>query len=149
MSRLTASNFPTVCGVRVVTCTRNARERAILLVDEEEPHPSNYQGCRHAKEEMWKRKLQKASKTTTTPHHSKTTLHGGAMQKHTATAAASAALSWTDLPRYSRRNEYPPLLRHTQQQVPIQSVRAPNANSSSLNDKFKVLTMIFQHIMTA
>jgi hypothetical protein len=35
------------------------------LVDREEPYPSNYRGCRHAKEEMWQRKLLTAPKTTT------------------------------------------------------------------------------------
>jgi hypothetical protein len=33
------------------------------LVDREEPHPTHYQGCRHAKKEMQKRKLQRAPKT--------------------------------------------------------------------------------------
>jgi hypothetical protein len=35
------------------------------LVDGEEPHPSNCRGCRHAKEEVRKRKSQRAPKTTT------------------------------------------------------------------------------------
>jgi hypothetical protein len=41
-----------------------------------------------------------------------------------------------------------PPLRHNQQQVPSQSVQAPNANSSSLNDMFTVVATIFQQIMT-
>jgi cytoskeletal protein RodZ len=40
-----------------------------------------------------------------------------------------------------------PPLRHNQQ-VPSQSVQAPNANSSSVNDLFTVVGMIFQQIMT-
>jgi hypothetical protein len=40
----------------------------------------------------------------------------------------------------------PPPLRHNQQ-VPSQSVQAPNVNNSSLN-MFKVVTMVFQQIMT-
>jgi hypothetical protein len=38
-------------------------------------------------------------------------------------------------------------LRHNQQ-VPSQSVQAPNAYSSSLNDIFKAVTTISQQIMT-
>jgi hypothetical protein len=34
------------------------------LIDGEEPHPSNYRGCRHATEEMRKRKLQRVPKAT-------------------------------------------------------------------------------------
>jgi hypothetical protein len=34
------------------------------------------------------------------------------------------------------------------QQVPKQSVEAPNANSSSLNDMFTVVATVFQQIMT-
>jgi hypothetical protein len=35
------------------------------LVDGEEPHPSNYRGCRHDKEEIGKRKSQTAPEKTT------------------------------------------------------------------------------------
>jgi hypothetical protein len=35
------------------------------LVDGEKPHPSNYRGCSHAKDEMQKRKSQRTPKTTT------------------------------------------------------------------------------------
>jgi hypothetical protein len=42
----------------------------------------------------------------------------------------------------------PSPLRHNQQQVPSHSVQAPNANSSSVNNMFKVVTVIFQQIMT-
>jgi hypothetical protein len=35
------------------------------LVDGEEPKPSKYQSCRHAKEEMRRRNLQRATETTT------------------------------------------------------------------------------------
>jgi hypothetical protein len=40
-----------------------------------------------------------------------------------------------------------PLLRHNQQ-VPSQSVRTPDVNSLSVNGIFKVVTMVFQQIMT-
>jgi uncharacterized protein YoaH (UPF0181 family) len=42
----------------------------------------------------------------------------------------------------------PPSLRHNQQQVPSQSVQAPNVNGLSLNDMFKIVAAIFQQIMT-
>jgi hypothetical protein len=42
----------------------------------------------------------------------------------------------------------PPPFRYNQQQVSSQSVQVPNANSSSLNDMFKVDGTIFQQIMT-
>jgi hypothetical protein len=42
----------------------------------------------------------------------------------------------------------PPSLEAHSPTIPIQSIQAPNANSSSLNDKFKVAAMIFQQIMT-
>jgi hypothetical protein len=41
-----------------------------------------------------------------------------------------------------------PPLRHNQQQVPSQSVQAPDVNSSSLKDMFEVVAMVFQQIMT-
>jgi hypothetical protein len=41
-----------------------------------------------------------------------------------------------------------PPLRHNQQQIPNQSVQAPNVNNSSLIDMFKVVTTLFQQIMT-
>jgi hypothetical protein len=41
----------------------------------------------------------------------------------------------------------PPPLRHNQQ-VQSQSVQAPNVNNSSLNDMFKIVTTVFQQIMT-
>jgi hypothetical protein len=61
------------------------------------------------------------------------------------TAAASSVPGCAGLPRRSGANE----LRHNQQ-VPSQSVQSPNANNSSLNDMFKVVTTVrvFQQIMT-
>jgi hypothetical protein len=35
------------------------------LVEGEKPHPANYRGCKHAREELQRRKAQKASKTAT------------------------------------------------------------------------------------
>jgi hypothetical protein len=70
------------------------------LVDDVETHPSNYRSCRHAKEQMRKRKLQSAQDyngkgVLFQPHYPRTILRGGTMQQNTAKAAASAALSCT------------------------------------------------------
>jgi hypothetical protein len=35
------------------------------LAEGEKPHPANYGGCRHAKEELQKKKSQRTPKTTT------------------------------------------------------------------------------------
>jgi hypothetical protein len=69
------------------------------------------------------------------PHQPRVMLRGSVTQRHTATA-----LSCTDV--------HPLPLRHNQQQVPSQSVQAPNANSSFLNDMFTVAATIFRQIMT-
>jgi hypothetical protein len=106
LSGVTARNLPLVCGVETVTCTRSARKKGNValtltcckckLLDGEKPHPTNYRGCGHAKDQMRKRKSQTAPKTTTgcffQPHHPRTILRGGATQQHKETAA-SVALS--------------------------------------------------------
>jgi hypothetical protein len=78
----------------------------------EEPNLSNYPGCRHARGEMRKRKLQGAPKTTSgilfQPHHPWTVLRGGAAQQH-----SSSSLFRPQLHRPA-----PPPLRHSQ--VPTQ-----------------------------
>jgi hypothetical protein len=84
------------------------------------------------------------------PHQPGTIFRCCGAQTHTAAAAAaaSAVLSFTGLPRQSGKNEWPPALRHNQQQLPGQSVQAPNADSFSLKGMFKVVATIFQQIMT-
>jgi hypothetical protein len=70
------------------------------------------------------------------PHHPRTILRGSETQGHTATAAASAALSWLGLPSLEA------------QPTSTKSLQAPNGNSSSLNAMFTVVTIIFHQIMT-
>jgi hypothetical protein len=70
------------------------------------------------------------------------------MQQCPATAAASAVLGCIGLPSRSGRNEFPPSLE-AQPRTSAKSVQAPNVNSLSLNDMLKVVTTIFQQIMTA
>jgi hypothetical protein len=74
MTGLIASNLPVVCGLGAVTCTRSAWKRAIWhryrhaasasLWTERNVIPLNYRACRHAREEMRKRKSQTAPNTT-------------------------------------------------------------------------------------
>jgi hypothetical protein len=64
----------------------------------------------------------------TTPHHTWTVLRGGAVRQHT-TAAASSVPGCTSPPR-------------------LPWGAGPNANSSCLNGKLKVVGTVFQQIMT-
>jgi hypothetical protein len=78
------------------------------------------------------------------PHHPRTFLHGGAAQQQpqlpSFSQAGPATLGKIIAPP-------PPPSKHNQQ-IPSQSLQAPNANSSSLNDMFKVVATILQQIMT-
>jgi hypothetical protein len=58
-----------------VTCTRSAARKEVYFPpqyaatvgrrEEKNPHPANYRGCRHAWEEMQKKKLHRTPRTTT------------------------------------------------------------------------------------
>jgi hypothetical protein len=63
-----------------------------------------------------------------------------------ATHDKSSSLSRVSRPHLHR--PAPPPLKHNPHQVPSQSVQAPNANSSPVNDMYKVVARIFQRIMT-
>jgi hypothetical protein len=122
-------------------------------VDDEVPHLSNYRGCRHAKEEKRKRKSQRAPKSTRgrvfSSSHTTPELPFAAV--YAATHSNSRSLGRPQLHRPATlqwEKLVPPPLRHNQQQVPGQSVQAPNANSSSVNDMFTVVATIFQQIVT-
>jgi hypothetical protein len=91
------------------------------LVDGEEPHPSNYRGCR-----------QRPTPRTTATSPQDYPFRWW----YAATHSNSCSLSRLILGRPA-----PPALRHNQQ-VPSQSVEAPNVNSSSLNEMFKVFQLI-------
>jgi hypothetical protein len=82
------------------------------------------------------------------PRHPRTILRGGATQQHTATAVASSTLDCTGLPRHSGRNDCPAFLEAQPTTRLSRSVQDPKANSSSLNDIFKVVATIFQQIAT-
>jgi hypothetical protein len=103
---------------------------------------------------MRKRKSQRAPKAYIGKgvlfqlDHRWTVLRGGGAQQHTATAAALPVPDCTVLPATLGEMSAPPPLRHIQQQLLSQSVQAPNVNSSSLNNMFKVVATVFQQIMT-
>jgi hypothetical protein len=61
---------------------------------------------------------------------------------------AEAIYNEDQLPLAVGEMSAPPLPLKHNQQVPSQSVQAPNANSSSLDDVFTVVATIFQQIMT-
>jgi hypothetical protein len=128
------ASIPTICSCK--------------LVDGEKPCSSSYRGRRHAKEEMQKKgcrerpRLQRegCSLPATPPQDYPS------RRCYAATAAASAVLSCTGLPRHSGENECPPPLRHNRQHVPCQSVQAPNSNTSALNRMSTVVATIFRQI---
>jgi hypothetical protein len=114
--------------------------------------PPNYQGCKHAKEEMQKKKSQRMPKSTvgrvfssshTTPKQSFAgVLCSNTQQQPQLPTVTQACATTVD------EMSPPAPLRHNQQQVVSQSDQAPNANSSSVNNMFKVVATIFQQIMT-
>jgi phage terminase large subunit-like protein len=133
------SSTPTCCNCR--------------LAEGQTPHPANYRGCRHAKEEMQKDKSQRAPRTTTGRVFSSNLTAPGASfaaalrdrteeqqqpQTHQVTVTGPATME----PRV------PVALPQQEQQTTGQSVRAPNVNSSSLNKMLKVVLMAVQKIMT-
>jgi hypothetical protein len=114
-------------------------------LDGDEPHPSNYPGCSYVKEDIRKRRLQRAPKATTgrvfsSSHTTPGLSFAGVLRSN------SSSLSRPQL--HSGRKECPTSLERHEQQVPSQSVEGPIAKSSSLNDTFKSAATIFQ-IMTA
>jgi hypothetical protein len=116
-------------------------------VDRQEPHPSNYQDCRHAKEEMRKRKLQSVPDYNEKgvlfqPHHPKTIFCGSATMQHMQEQQPQP-ISVAQACPTTVGKKVPPPLKHNQL-VSNQSVLAPNnANSLSVNNMFKVVTTIF------
>jgi hypothetical protein len=104
---------------------------------------SDYRGCRDAKEETRKRKSQRAPKTTTGRVFS---------SSHT-----TPGLSFAAVLRRNAQQQPQPLsvaqactysLEANPKLVSNQSVQAPNANSSSLNEMFIVVPTTCQQILT-
>jgi hypothetical protein len=119
-------------------------------VEGEKPHPANYRGCRHAKEELQKKKLQRPPKPTT----------GKVFSSKTVTPGVSFAAAFRD----GASQEQRPLPRHlpvtvppearkssvpvpAQQQKRCQSVQASHVSSQPFDNMLKVVTVV-QQIMT-
>jgi hypothetical protein len=119
------------------------------LLEGEKPHPANYRGCRHAKEELQRRKLQRAPKITTgraftshltTPSFSFTAaLRGSAAQQQRPQAPQA-----TEADPPTGVNQSNPTSVH---QKSGQSVRSPTASSQPLDNMLRVVTVV-QQIMT-
>jgi hypothetical protein len=102
------------------------------LVEGERPHPANYRGCRHAKEELQRKKLQRAPKPTTGRVFSSNTvtpgvsfaaaLGGGASQEQRPLTRQLPVA----VPPQARKSSVPALV---QGQKTGQSVQAPNVSS--------------------
>jgi hypothetical protein len=112
------SSTPTCCNCR--------------LAEGENPHPANYRGCRHAEEEMQKKKSQRTPNTTTgrlipskltTPGMSFAAALRGKTEEQQQPQTHQMAGPATMEPRV------PVALAQHEQQKEGQSVRAPNVNS--------------------
>jgi hypothetical protein len=116
------------------------------LKDGEQPHPSSYRGCSHAKEEISRRRSQNSSNKGQTgrlfsskhvvPGQSFAAALRGDTQQDPQVQRAQQAQNPED------RAQIQPTMQKTGQ-----SVQAPSVNSSSLDDMFKVATIV-QQIMT-
>jgi hypothetical protein len=122
-------------------------------VEGEKPHPANYRGCRHAKEEMQKKKSQRTSRTTT----------GKVFFSNFTTTGLSFAAAIpgrTEEQQQPQINQVavaspaiveprvPVLLLQHEQQTSDQSVQAPNVNSLPLDKMLRAVIAVVQHFMT-
>jgi hypothetical protein len=131
----TATSVPSCCNCK--------------LREGEKPHPANYRGCRHAKEELQKKKTQRTPNTTTgrvfssnitTPGLSfAAALRGGTAQQQQDPQARQLPVADPVTGTQARK----PAPGH---QKSGQSVPAPAVNSQPL-DTVRVVTVV-QQIMT-
>jgi hypothetical protein len=118
------------------------------LAEGEKLHPANYRGCRHAKEELQKKKSQRAPKTTTgrlfssartTPGVSfATALRGSGDQQQQQPQANQVPVA---SPPTKVKQNIPALAL---QQTTGQSVQAPHESSQSFDNMLKVVTVVQQ-----
>jgi hypothetical protein len=106
-----------------------------------EKHTHNYRGCSHAKDEVRKRKLQTAPKTTTGRVFSSSFTIPG-LSFVAALRAKAVTVSAT-----MKQPRIPAPVQHQQQQETCQSVRGPDVNNLSLDIVFRV-AIVVQQIMT-
>jgi hypothetical protein len=111
------------------------------------PNPANYHGCRHAKEEMQKKKSQRAPRATTGKVFSSNLTTPGisfaAALRGKTGAAASDTSGSSDRSCHNGTHGSCDLTQH-EQQTTGQSVRTPNVNRLSLD---KMLKVVVQQIM--
>jgi hypothetical protein len=128
-----ASSTPACCNCR--------------FADGEKPHPANYRGCSHAKEELQKKKLQKAPKPATGRVFSSNIVNPGV-----SFAAALRGGASQDQRPLARQPPVavPPAARKSGVTAPVQgqetgqSVQAPNVSSHPSDNMLKVVTVVHQ-----
>jgi hypothetical protein len=115
------------------------------LKEGERPHPSNYRGCSHAKAETLRRRIQRTGQNELT---------GNRFSGSRVTPGQSFAAVLRGNTQQPQQQQLQPAERSGDQrrsqqnnQQTGQSVQAPSVNSSSLDDMFKVATIV-QQIMT-
>jgi hypothetical protein len=119
------------------------------VVEGEKPHPANYRGCRHAKDELQRKKLQRTPKPTTGKVFSNTVtpgvsfaagLRGGASQEQRSLPRELPVAVKTE----ARKASVP---APVQQQKTGQSFQACHLSSQPFDNMFNVVTDV-QQIMT-
>jgi hypothetical protein len=121
------------------------------LAEGEKIHPTNYQGCRHAKEEMQKKKSQRTPKTTTGMEFSTNLITPGmcfAVVLRDKTEKQQQPQTHQVAGPVTMEPRVPAALPQHEQQKTGQSVWAPNVNSLSLDKMLKVVVTVVQQIMT-
>jgi hypothetical protein len=122
------------------------------LAKGEKPHPANYRGCRHAKEELQKKKSQKSRKNTTgrvftstptTPGVSFAAALRGRKEDQEQPPARQVAVAAPGAVEQS----VPAPTPQQRQQPTGQSVPAQNVNNEHLDNMLRVVTIV-QQIMT-
>jgi hypothetical protein len=121
------------------------------LAEGDNPHPVNYGGCRHAKEEMQNKKSQRTPRTAT----------GRFFSSRLATQSMSLATALRDKTEEQQQSQthqmagpatmvhrIPVAFPQQEQQKAGQPVRAPNVNSLSVNKMMKVVVSVVEQIMT-
>jgi hypothetical protein len=122
------------------------------LGEGEEPHPSNYRGCSHAREELRKKKLQRAPKPPTGRVFSSRTTSPGvsfaaALRANTQQQQAPHLVPQASKSKVAEMGTPAPVMVNQQQKESGQSAQASNVSSASLNNMFRVATAV-QQIMT-
>jgi hypothetical protein len=120
------------------------------LAEGEKPHPSNYRGCSHAKEEKLHMRSQIRKKTTTgrvfSSNHTTPGLSVGAAVRKTAETTQQPPSRQPAVAGRSTKEQLQSSSFPTQQETG-QSVQASSANVSHLDNMIRMVTAV-QQIMT-